>query len=71
MSNKMAKALTIMSSCAVSIEAFGNDDCGGATIVAITIATKTKDLNRNKKRTVTGGKKKGVAVSRSVVHPER
>ena len=48
----MAKALTIMSSCAVSIEAFGNDDCGGATIVAITNATKTtKDLNLD------GGKK--------------
>ena len=48
----MAKALTIMSSCAVSIEAFGNDDCGGSTIVAITNATKTtKDLNLD------GGKK--------------
>ena len=58
MSNNMAKALTIMSSCAVSIEAFGNDDCGGATIVAILNATKTTRSKQKQKedRDRRGGK---------------
>jgi hypothetical protein len=38
-----------MSSCAVSIEAFGNDDCGGATIVAILNATKTTRSKQKQK----------------------
>ncbi len=59
MSNNMAKALTIMSSCAVSIEAFGNDDCGGATIVAMTIATKTTRSKQKQKEDRDRRKKKG------------